>query len=123
MFRFVKFAAVLLLSLSLGLHWAVLQSVAWTSMLVERTQASSFNLALKSTFDGQHPCKLCEVVRAGEGSEKKPATNLKPVKLELPLAGRVVLFPLRAPARALGQPSAADWSARSEVPPVPPPRG
>ncbi|HTH49547.1 MAG TPA: hypothetical protein VMB21_18680 [Candidatus Limnocylindria bacterium] len=122
MSRTVKFAAALLLSLTLGLHWAMLQSVAWTSMLVQRTQTSSFTAALKSTFDGHHPCKLCQIVRDGKGAEKKSEATLKLVKLEASAPSETPLFVL--PARPVSRllPSPADWIARAEVPPVPPPR-
>lgn len=97
MIRTVKIVAVVLLSLSLGLHWSVLQSVAWTSMLVERTQATTFRVALQTTFDGQHPCKLCQVVRAGTSSEKQSEALVKLAKLDSSLPEPT--NPLPAPPR------------------------
>ena len=121
--RAVKIAAVVLLSLSLGLHWAVLQSVAWTSMLVERTQATSFRAALQTTFDGQHPCKLCQVVRAGKGAEKKSEAVIRLAQLDSSLPVRAALMPtppsVVRPTVAL----ALAPASRAETPPLPPPRG
>lgn len=66
--------AVGMLSLALGLHWGVLQSVAWTVMLAKRAQTSTAWEAIRTTFDGQHPCRLCQVVKeakakTGDGTE------------------------------------------------------
>ena len=122
MSRAVKLAAALLLSCTLGLHWAALQSVAWTTMLVERAQTASFTAALKTTFDGQHPCKLCQVVRAGQSAEKKSEATLKLVKLET-AAPREVAPVLQPPCPVpLVASATGTWSVRTETPPLPPPR-
>ena len=63
-------AAVVLLSFSLGLHWAALQSVAWTSMFLERVQQGTLFEALQTTLDGKHPCRICLVVREGRAAAK-----------------------------------------------------
>jgi len=121
--RAVKIAAVVLLSLSLGLHWAVLQSVAWTSMLVERTQTTSFRTALQTTFDGQHPCKLCQVVRAGKSAEKQAEVLVKLAKLDSSLPEQTNLLPL-PPRRVTPLPSLTlRATSREDAPPLPPPRG
>lgn len=123
MIRAVKIAAVVLLSLSLGLHWAVLQSVAWTSMLVERTQTTSFRTALQTTFDGQHPCKLCQVVRAGKSAEKQAEVLVKLAKLDSSLPEQTNLLPL-PPRRVTPLPSLTlRATSREDAPPLPPPRG
>ncbi len=115
-------AATLLLSFTLGLHWAVLQSVAWTSMLVERTLDQSLEIAVSTTFDGQHPCRLCKVVEAGRSCESTPFETLKlsPLDLSTPQDVETVLFPPR-----LGSPS-LPWvkmaASRHDRPPIPPPR-
>ena len=45
----LRVVAVVLLSFALGLHWAALQSVAWTSMFLERVQDVSIGEALRTT--------------------------------------------------------------------------
>jgi hypothetical protein len=118
-----RILTVALLSLALGAHWAVLQCVAWTTMLVERVQTQTFATALRTTFDGQHPCELCLVVRqakAAADSDAVPSARVaKPevwVRLEavpsVPDAGR--------PAAAY--PPVVGSVHRSDRPPVPPPR-
>ncbi len=123
MSRTVKLITVLLLSLTLGLHWAVLQSVAWTTMVVSRTQESSFATALQTTFDGRHPCKLCQVVREGKAAEEKSDGVVKElVKLEM-LPASATVFHLAPPRPCSAAPvSSPSYSARTEAPPLPPPR-
>jgi hypothetical protein len=120
--RAVRVVAVLLLSLSLGLHWVVLQSVAWTTMLIDRTQSSSFVTALRTTFDGKHPCRICKAVSAGKSAEKNSAGAVQTVKLELLAAGSVT--PSLHPPLPLPGPSSliVVLHPRAEVPIPPPPR-
>jgi len=80
-----RLATVLALVLSLGLHWAVLQTVAWTGMIVSYSRAASFREAVDKTFDGEHPCCLCKLIRQGREAQKrdgdrqvKPGSKLDP---------------------------------------------
>lgn len=66
-----KSLLVLVLVLSLGLHWAVLQSVAWVGMLANYSQDASFSDAWSKTFDGKHPCELCTSIQKGRAEEKQ----------------------------------------------------
>jgi hypothetical protein len=84
----VKFVSVLVLVLSLGLHWALLQSVAWTTMLAANLSCENFSTAISNTFDGQHPCCLCKTIAAGKKSENKSDLNLNKTKLEYPPMAR-----------------------------------
>ena len=120
--RVVQLLAALLVCLTLGLHWAVLQTFAWTTMIVERAQTGSLAEAIQTTFDGRHPCKLCKVVRTGQAAEKKSESQLKLQKLELPLPEPV--NPLELPATE-GHPAmvaVALTSVPGHGPPLPPPR-
>jgi len=74
-----RIIAVLLLVLSLGLHWALLQSVAWVSMVVRYSQNDSLKVALVKTFDGQHPCSLCKVIEQARGEERRSSDTLSTV--------------------------------------------
>ncbi len=62
---------LVVLVLNLGLHWAALQSVAWVSMIVRYSRTATFQEALVQTFDGQHPCSLCEFVADGKKAERE----------------------------------------------------
>jgi len=83
-----RLIAVAMLSLSLGLHWMALQTVAWTAMLVERVQGMTVWDAVTTTFDGQHPCRLCLMVKEGQsGGDQGPEVPApQGIKLEFFLA-------------------------------------
>jgi hypothetical protein len=57
--RYAQRGIVLLVCLSLGLHWAVIQGIAWTGMLVSFAKEGTMIEAVQKTFDGQHGCALC----------------------------------------------------------------
>ncbi len=115
-------AAALLLSLTLGLHWAVLQSVAWVAMLVERTHEASFSLAVETTFDGRHPCRICQVVEAGKSVEKDAHTFVKqaPFEISSPALPTFQVQPPRMAPFLVRE--APGLESRSDRPPLPPPR-
>jgi len=69
--RIGKIFLVLALVAMLGAHWALLQTVAWTTMLADNLRSGSLHDAVTRTFDGQHPCCLCKAIAAGKQSEKK----------------------------------------------------
>ena len=43
-----------------GLPQGVLQTIAWSKMLSSYSQEAGLEEGLRKTFDGQHPCNLCE---------------------------------------------------------------
>jgi hypothetical protein len=92
--RLGKFLVILALIATTGLHWAALQSVAWTTMLADNLHSGSFCDAVTKTFDGQHPCCLCKAIAAGKQSEKKTEFSFQSQKLEFPpLAEKKNLVP------------------------------
>ena len=106
---------------STGGHWALLQSVAWTSMLAEHMQSQSLAQAMEQTFDGRHPCKLCCAIAAAKRSEKKSEFPVSAQKIEFPpLAPRLVLY---APAGFQLLTTPDDFADPTLMaPPTPPPR-
>jgi len=64
----VAFLALFLLA---GGHWAILQTGAWTGMIVAYTKDGNVSTAISRTFDGKHPCALCCAVRDGRKQEEK----------------------------------------------------
>jgi hypothetical protein len=83
-FRIGKLFLILALVAMLGAHWALLQAVAWTTMLADNLHTNSFRDAVTMTFDGQHPCPICKAIAAGKKSEKKSETVSPALKLEFP---------------------------------------
>jgi hypothetical protein len=84
--RFARIPMIIALVAMLGAHWAVLQSIAWTTMLANHLCQQSVAEAVIQTFDGQHPCPLCEAIAAGKKSEKKTEFSGASQKLEFPPA-------------------------------------
>ncbi|MBI5802958.1 MAG: hypothetical protein HZA92_19830 [Verrucomicrobia bacterium] len=119
--RAAKFAIILAVALSVGLHWVLLQSVAWTGMFVTFAQQTTLSAAFTKTFNGKNPCRICKLVREGQQSEKARDSILPLVKIEsLQCATALVLTP---PA-PFSPPTSPDQAAspRAESPPSPPPR-
>jgi hypothetical protein len=121
---FVKTVTVAVLVLSLGLHWALLQTVAWTGMLVSYSRDGSFKQAVAKTFDGKHPCPLCKVIEKGRAEEKKQEQQQsKPgVKMDLGLVWQTTDFEFDCD-RARIAPSQFTAPIRADEPPKPRPRG
>ncbi len=123
MSKLSKIVTVLVLVLTLGLHWAFLQSVAWVSMIVKYSQQYPLRQAIVMTFDGQHPCSICVCVSQGRQQEQRQSQeqNLTIVKIEsVPVEPSVFTFlppvpePLWPPGLVRSRPA--------EAPPYPPPR-
>jgi hypothetical protein len=115
-----KWAVVFALCVTLGFHWGLLQSVAWVGMIVDYSRQGSIKEAVCKTFDGQHPCPLCKLVRAGKASEKKTEAQQSTRQVDL-FAGQTASFvfpPLPDSSYSVPPPAAS----RTEVPPLPPPR-
>lgn len=107
---------------SIGLHWNLLQVVAWTGMLVRYAQDASLSEAVEKTFDGEHPCCMCKAIEKGKQAERKlPTQKQDERKLEL----FCVLRPASAPPPRvlLTVSTLTDCAALlGTAPPVPPPR-
>ena len=120
--RFGKILVVLALVAMLGAHWAALHTVAWTAMLAENLRTHSFSESIVRTFDGKHPCPLCQAIAAGKQSEKKGEFNSPPPKLEFTPAGEE--FVVMAPSQFELLPEKNDFSKfLTQKPLLPPPRG
>lgn len=121
--RFAHRGVVVLLCLSLGLHWALLQGIAWTGMLISFAQEGTVIEAVEKTFDGQHGCALCAKVKKGSGPDQgqpkqtgQRLTKIDAVLVELPRLVPPAPAPMTFAARrdVLLQ--------RNELPETPPPR-
>lgn len=118
--RLGKVFVVFALVVTLGAHWALLQTVAWTTMLANNLQSNSFHAAMTMTFDGNHPCPLCKAIAAAKKSEQKSQVTFEKQKLDFPpVQGSLILI---APSRI--EIVSQDSFAESFLPKplVPPPR-
>ena len=112
------------LVLSLGLHWALLQTVAWTGMLITYSKTDSLREAASKTFDGKHPCPLCKMVQAGRAKEKgRDQQQVKPgLKLDLAWIWQAPDCCFASDRQRILSPDLYGPS-RCTSPPRPPPRG
>ncbi len=116
-----KVLVVAALVLTTGLHWAALQTVAWTTMFASNLCCDSLSGAVCKTFDGLHPCCLCKAIAAAKREQKKSEAILTTLKMEFPpVTGKLNLFP---PAQFEIVPVKDTFAETlSSKPPVPPPR-
>jgi hypothetical protein len=120
----LRIGAVSMLVLALGLHWALLQTVAWTGMLITYAHDGSFREAVAKTFDGKHPCPLCKIINEGRALGK--GQELQPVKHGFELDPGVIWQATEFDFTCDVPPVSAPDSfavAHTDEPPKPPPRG
>ena len=116
-----RLIVILALLASVGGHWALLQSVAWTRMIIERTHTESFTVAVQTTLDGEHPCDLCKRITEGKQHERQPEQAQVKVKMDLLCERRIIaIAPPSQPMIFQSGPTVG--TPRAERPPVPPPR-
>jgi hypothetical protein len=116
-----RIATIFALCCAIGLHWFALQSVAWTTMVIEFSKHVPFRTAIAQTFDGAHPCSLCHAMNAGKNSEKKSDLQSPIPKIDIICLARTLdLIP---PCASYEYAAIAFPSSENEhSPPVPPPR-
>ena len=121
LFRLPKLALVVALACSLGLHWGLLQSVAWLSMLVSYAQEAPLKEAVVKTFDGKHPCPLCKEIAKSKQSEKKSESAPAGKKFEFLYSGAAFVFTAPSHCWETCWPNDS-FGSLAHTPPVPPPR-
>jgi hypothetical protein len=106
---------------AIGLHWFALQSLAWTTMIIDYSKRAALCQAITQTLDGAHPCSLCHVVNAGKNSEKKSDLQSSAPKIDMICVSRTSSFvwPFVS-VEYVARDFSFDVIGRS--PPVPPPR-
>ncbi len=72
-------------------------------MLGNNLENHSLTEAFTQTFDGQHPCCLCQAITAGKKSEKSEATAASTQKLEYPPLVTVLALIPPPPCSALSR--------------------
>jgi hypothetical protein len=119
--RVANLALVMALTCSVGLHWGLLQTVAWVGMLVSYSQDASLKEAMAETFDGKHPCALCKEIAKAKRSERKSQCPAPERKLEYCYLATAFVF--TPPADYVELRCANEFLAcRIITPPVPPPK-
>jgi hypothetical protein len=120
--RAAQFLIAILLIVSVGGHWAFLQSVAWVSMVIDFSKNAPLSVAVEKTFDGKHPCNLCKIVKQGKETEQKQDAIKEKGKSDSWLL--TAAFTFESPQPCVERTSYAQPFLRplSEAPPLPPPR-
>jgi hypothetical protein len=114
-------AVIAALAAGSGAHWIVLQGVAWTTMIIDYSHHAPLTEAVEKTFDGKHPCALCETIASAEKQEQEkqvtqPVPDIKGVLTP-------VLHLAEPTVAIVGWPPLVESAVLlSEHPPVPPPR-
>jgi hypothetical protein len=116
-----RIATIFALCCAIGLHWIALQSLAWTTMIVDYSKRAPLRQAITQTFDGAHPCALCHAVNTGKNSEKKSDLQSSTPKIDMIYVTRAIR--LMPPFSRLDHLS-SDFSVCEfrRSPAVPPPR-
>ena len=123
---FSCYACAFALLISGGGHWLVLQSIAWSRMIVAYSRSDSLPNALQKTFDGKHPCCMCKKIKKARQEEKRqdaPAQAGKSVERPDLVVSFVQL--VRAPSASRSGRAAVMLNRPieyAEPPPTPPPR-
>jgi hypothetical protein len=119
--RFGHGLLILALLCATGGQWAMLQSVAWATMLASNARTECLSDAVAKTFDGRHPCPLCLQIAKQRQSEKKSDAQLELKRLEYSLesAGFVICPPNHF---FLTGERGSSAPLLTESPPTPPPR-
>ncbi len=121
--RIARLVVVGAICLSLGMHWVLLQGIAWTGMLISFAKDGTVMEAVQKTFDGQHGCALCKKVKEGRDSNpelpQQAGQSLKKIDAVL-----VEIATLIAPAgETISFAVLREMMVkRNEVPETPPPR-
>jgi hypothetical protein len=109
---------VLSLCAAIGLHWAALQSIAWVGMLVDYSCSGSVASAIVKTFDGKHPCPLCNAIRKGEqGSKKQDFQSGGKIDMDYREQAALLIPPMRDFSWPALAPAGSEFSAEPSVPP------
>jgi len=115
-----RIVTILALCCAIGLHWIALQSLAWTTMIIDYSKRAPLRQAITQTFDGAHPCSLCHAVNTGKNSEKK-SDQLATPKIDMICASRAISL---VPPFIRFEYATSNFSVSDSghSPPVPPPR-
>jgi hypothetical protein len=103
-------------------HWALLQTVAWTKMMVQYSQSASIQTALEQTFDGRHPCAMCKMIQKAKQSSKQQELQHSSIKDDLVFLEIGDCFYLDLIRSWITGAGDSSHPSRSDPPPVPPPR-
>lgn len=80
--RLTTLVMALALFLVAGGHWAMLQGVAWATMVHDFSRNGSLTQAVEKTFDGKHPCAMCKKIAKAKNSDASGENAPVTVKID-----------------------------------------
>jgi hypothetical protein len=93
--RIMTMMMALALFVAIGGPLAVLQGVAWATMIRDYSRIGSVTAALEKTFDGKHPCAMCKKIASQRSHEEKAPVSVKAEKkAEVFIASGTSIVPL-----------------------------
>jgi hypothetical protein len=93
--RIMTMMMALALFVAIGGPLAVLQGVAWATMIRDYSRIGSVTAALEKTFDGKHPCAMCKKIASQRSHEEKAPVSVKAEKkAEVLIASGTSIVPL-----------------------------
>jgi hypothetical protein len=116
-----RIVTIFALCFAVGLHWLTLQSIAWTSMIIDYSKRGTLCQAIVQTLDGAHPCSLCHIVNSGKSAENKSDLQLLTPKLDLICTKHAITFALPFISLDYANTDFCIFEV-AYSPPVPPPR-
>ena len=106
-----------------GGHLFVLQTAAWSTMIVDLSRQYSLVEAAIKTFSGEAPCSMCKAVESGQRNQAElPASVKSDKKSETFTLAEPIIF-RNPPAKDFDYPLPSDESSmpRGHQPPQPVP--
>jgi hypothetical protein len=89
---FAKLIVVTSLTLSIGGHWGLLQTIAWSNMLLDYSENLTWTSALSRTIDPDTICRICEFIQEGRNQESNQDFSKTQFKIDLVCEQREVFL-------------------------------
>ena len=107
---------------SLDMHLPLLQVVAWSGMIAKYAHGGSFATALRETFDGDHPCRLCCAIKAARSAPRTMISTAPLLRNDVTLPESQPPVLKSASAHVTLPTNSTSTEPDLFPPPVPPPR-
>ena len=107
------------LTFSIGGHWGLLQTIAWSSMLLDYSQNLTWTSALSKTIDPDTSCRICEFVQEGKQRESNRNYLKTQFKIDLVCEQREIV--LNYPDIAADKIIPVTLQSQFHSPPIAPP--
>jgi hypothetical protein len=89
-------------------HLNFSQGLAWMSMLIARGATMSVDQAVATTFDGQHPCGMCTMVKAERANDDQVPARANKVDKKPVFTVNQLVLPVTVPIGVCVHPESGD---------------